>query len=209
MIEGKGEVAWGLLTLRLREIPTGYSGLGERPLLWRVEAKNMKRSLIALAAILVLCSTASAQLFGKKRPKQQAAPCSTPVQPIRYHALTMLYRINFTYTPKDPTGAHELTPTLLNARFNSAGQGDGNTFSEANGVEPNFYFTVTLSDTDGNNHFTAYAEFSGWGQGHITNLSSGQYPFTNPIDAINAVVDQAYSYIHGGWHDSRPSCPQS
>jgi hypothetical protein len=169
----------------------------------------MKRTLIALAAILLLSSTASAQLFGKKRPKQQAAPCTTPVQPIRYQALKMLYRISFTYTPKDLSAAHELTPSLLNSRFNADGQADGDSFSEANGVQPNFYFTVTLSDSDGNNHFTAYAEFSGWGQGHINNFSSGQYPFTNPVDAINAVVDQAYAYIHGGWHDSRPTCPQN
>ncbi len=169
----------------------------------------MKRASIAFAAILLLGSSASAQLFGKKRAKQQAAACTTAVQPIRYNALKMMYRINFTYTPKDLSGAHELTPELLNSRFNTDGAAEGNTFSEANGVAPNFYFTVTLSDTDGNNHFTAYAEFSGWGQGHITNVSSGQYPFTNPIDAINAVVDQAYAFIHGGWHDSRPSCPQS
>lgn len=169
----------------------------------------MKRALIALSAMLLLGSGASAQLFGKKKPKQQAAACTAVVAPIRYNALKMVYRINFTYTPKDLSGAHELTPTVLNNRFNADGAAEGNTFTEANGVAPNFYFTVTLSDTDGNNHFTAYAEFSGWGQGHITNVSSGQYPFTNAVDAMNAAVDQAYAFIRGGWHDSRPSCPQS
>jgi hypothetical protein len=137
--------------------------------------------------------------------RQAPAPCTATIQPLRYHQFKMTYNIKLNYTAKDSAGVHDIAPKLLNQYFNEDGAADGNTFTEADGVTPNFYVNMTVNN-DGNNHYTAYAEFSGWGQGFIANLNSGPSPYVDPSNMTKALVDNVYAYIHGGWHDSRQSC---
>lgn len=172
----------------------------------------MKNSLRHLSAALVLvpslilsgCAMGTYQAHSPARP----APCTTPVSPIRSTALAIVVNTNLTYNAQDPVATRENAPALIIARLNADGQSDGNTFSLANGTQENFTMTFTVNN-DGQDHFTGSVYLAGWGQGFIANLGSGQYPFNNGPDAIDALADQAYSYIHLGWHDSRPTCPQN
>jgi len=172
----------------------------------------VKNSLRHLSAALVLvpslilsgCAMATYQAHSPARP----APCTAAVAPIRYQALKLVVTSNLTYTAQDPTTVRQNLPDLVIARLNSDGQADGNSFTIANGVQENFTMNFVVNN-DGNDRFTGSVTLDGWGQGFIATLGSGQYPFSNGPDAIDALADQAYSYIHLGWHDSRATCPQN
>ena len=144
-------------------------------------------------------------------PRRQAskpAPCSTPVSPIRNNSITVVLYYNYAYNAKDAAAGREWHRSDIVAQLNNLGRPDGNSFSESNGQAVNFYFRYTLNN-DGQDHFTGSLELSGWGQGHITTISLGQYPYASSAALTRDLTEKAYGFIHGGWHDSRPSCPQS
>ncbi len=142
------------------------------------------------------------------RARQRPQPCSKPVAPIRYNSLLAVINVNYTYTPKDAEGARTWHRTDILDELNGLGKADGNSFAEPNGQQPNFYFTYSITN-DGQDHFTGSLQFSGWGQGYINTFSRYQYPYASSAALVKDLTDDAYGFIHGGWHDSRPSCPQA
>ena len=140
------------------------------------------------------------------RQRQSApAPCSTPVDPIRYQSILAVINVNYTYTAKDADAGRTWHRGDVLTELNELGKQDGDSFAEPNGQQPNFYMTYSISN-DGQDHFTGSLEFSGWGQGHITTLSKYQYPYSSSAQLVKDLTDEAYQFIHGGWHDTRPSC---
>ena len=169
----------------------------------------MKMKFVGMLFLVTLLSSCVPMNTAQSRRRRPAppAPCTTPVHPIQYSSLVVFINYNFSYTPKDSTAARPwLRSDILN-RLNEDGKADGNTFSESNGTAINFTITYTLNN-DGQDHFTGSINLSGWGQGNIATLYSGQYSYTNAADLTRDLTDKAYGYIHGGWHDSRPNCPQ-
>ncbi len=69
---------------------------------------------------------------------------------------------------------------------------------------PDFYLNYTIKN-DGQDHFTGSLNFSGWGQGFIHNFST-EYAYTDTGLMTRDLTRQAYGFIQGGWHDSRPEC---
>lgn len=169
---------------------------------------NNRLRHLSAALVLTLALALSGCTFPTAYHAAAPAPCMKPVGPISNAAITVIIADNFSYNAQNPSMAKEEDiPYILN-RLNADGQADGNTFSQANGVQPNFYLTYTTNN-DGNNHFSGTLLFSGWGDPFIANFGSGQYTYANSADMLNNLTDQAYAYIHLGWHDSRPSCPQN
>ena len=157
----------------------------------------MMVSLIAMA--LVSCATPA--------PRRSARPCGPVIPPIRYNNLIVVINYNYSYNARDPNEARAWHKGDIIAHLNSLGQQDGNTFAESNGQPVNFYLTYTLNN-DGQDHFTGSINLSGWGQGHIATMYSGQYPYASSAKLTSDLTDKAYGFIHTGWHDARPGCPQ-
>jgi hypothetical protein len=114
---------------------------------------------------------------------------------------------NYAYNAKDPVGGRAWHKEDVLDYLNQLGRADGNSFAESNGQPVNFYITYTLNN-DGQDHFTGSVDLSGWGQGHITTQYLGQYPYASTVKLTSDLTDKAYAFIKGGWHDSRPNCPQ-
>lgn len=161
----------------------------------------MRRMPIALA--LAAVTACMAPRYRRPAP----APCSAPVAAIRNNALLAVVNITFTYTPQDEAGARSADRESILDELNAQGTSDGNTFVEPNGQVPNFYFNVSISN-DGQDHFTGTMELAGWGQGHINTFYRTQYSYASATKLVQDLADDAYSFIHTGWHDSRPECPQ-
>jgi hypothetical protein len=141
------------------------------------------------------------------RPAYHPAPCSAVVPPIRNSALAISVSVNATYNAKDLAAGRSYTQNDAIAYLNELGTGDNNTFAAQNGNQLNFTFAYTINN-DGQDHFTGSLVLSGWGEGWIhTFSSSGSY--SDASQMFRELTSEAYGFIHGGWHDSRPSCPQS
>lgn len=162
----------------------------------------MRRMPLALVLVAVTACMASPRY---RRPAP--APCSKPVAAIRNNALLAVINVSYTYTPKDEEGARTSDRETALDELNAQGRPDGNTFTEPNGQVPNFYFNFSISN-DGQDHFTGTVELTGWGQGHISTFYRTQYPYASPDKLVQDLTDDAYAFIHTGWHDSRPECPQ-
>jgi hypothetical protein len=133
------------------------------------------------------------------------APCSKPVSPISGNQLVVAIPVNFTYTPKDQAEGSVALRQIVLGRLNEDGKGEYNTFELQNGQ--NLNFTLTFSLSNNSEMYSGSLSFSGWGQGFIhTFYTSGTY--NDPTKMVEDLTDQAYAFIRGGWHDSRPSCPQ-
>ncbi len=141
-----------------------------------------------------------------QRP-QAPEPCKQHVEPLRYHAMLVLINVNYTYTAKDAEGGRTWHRGDVLEELNNLGRPDGNSFTEPNGQPTNFYFTYSITN-DGQDHFTGSLEFSGWGWGHITTFNKYQYPYSSSAQLVKDLTNEAYGFIHGGWHDIRPNCPQ-
>ncbi len=142
------------------------------------------------------------------RRHQAPAPCTAVVAPIRgVNPIVVVLTYTYAYTAKDPNPAWHKSDII--ARFNDLGRADGNGFVEANGQSVNFHITYTLQN-DGNDHFTGSVDLAGWGVGHVTTISKGYpNPYASSSVLTSDLTDAVYEFIHGGWHDTRPSCPQS
>lgn len=157
--------------------------------------------LFTVLAVLPLLLTAQAARH--KKDRQEA--CSDPVPPIRNNRnLVVSVSMNYTYTAKDPPLGRAWLQGDTVACLNNLGGGDGNVFAAQNGNPVNLYLAYTINN-DGQDHFTASLEFSGWGQGHISTFST-QYSYTDWQAMTRSLTAQAYSYIQNGWHDTSPGC---
>jgi len=132
-------------------------------------------------------------------------PCSAAVEGIRNVAILAVININYSYTPEDEQGARSWHRDDVLSELNTQGQGDGNTFAEPNGQATNFTFTYTINN-DGQDHFTGGLHLSGWGQGFLHDFGRYQYSYSSSAQLVKDLTDDAYGFIHNGWHDSRASC---
>ena len=171
-------------------------------------AQSLTVTALLAAVVLPGCGPMMQTQTRSHRRAAPPAPCSTPVAPIRNNSLIVVINYNYSYTAKDPTSARAWHKGDIINRLNDLGRPDGNTFAESNGQAVNFYFNYTLNN-DGQDHFTGSIELTGWGQGHITTLYSGQYSYASSGQLTSDLTDKAYGFIHTGWHDSRPNCPQN
>lgn len=139
---------------------------------------------------------------------QTPAPCSAVVAPIRgANPIVVVLTYNYAYTAKEPNPAWHKSDII--SRLNDLGRPDGNGFVESNGQNVNFHITYTLQN-DGNDHFTGSVDLAGWGVGHVTTIGKGYpNPYASSSVLTSDLTDAVYAFIHGGWHDSRPSCPQN
>lgn len=156
---------------------------------------------VVCSALLVLAACVPPPRRARVRP----SPCTPPVAPIRNQAIIVVININFSYTPQDETGARSDDRDAILEELNSDGQPDGNTFAEPNGDQHNFTMNYSISN-DGQDHFTGGLEFSGWGQGFIHSFGRYQYSYSSVDKLVRDLSDDAYGFVHDGWHDSRPSC---
>lgn len=168
----------------------------------------MKRFIpvLVLSAMLIGCVTPPRQTSYRRRPATPA-PCNPHIYPIRNAAIIVAVSINATYNAKDINGGRSYTePDVVN-RLNedSRGNFDGNVFSQQNGNQQNLTFNYTINN-DNSGHFTGSLNMSGWGVGFIHTFSTS-YPYSDPTLMFRDLTDQAYSFVHGGWKDSRPQCP--
>ena len=168
---------------------------------WDTTVKYL--SVMALVA-LAGCVPPSRAYSRRQRP----APCSELVPPIRNVGILAVINVTYTYTPKDAEGGRSGHRNDILDELNGLGRPDGNTFAEPNGQQPNFHFNYSISN-DGQDHFTGSLELAGWGQGHISTFNKYQYPYASSDQLVKDLTDDAYGYVHAGWHDSRPNCPQS
>ncbi len=166
----------------------------------------MKRFLPLLGLVLLFTGCLTPPGYYRPQPAPPA-PCLKPVGPISYKALWVQINVNYTYTPKHGEEGRTIIRKDILAELNDQGRADGNSFTEPNGQEPNFYFTYSISN-DGQDHYTGSLQFSGWGEGNIKQFAKYQYPYTSPDQLVKDLTDEAYSFIHTGWRDSRPNCPQ-
>lgn len=166
----------------------------------------MRKTAPAAALLAMLCSAGGCYPLVPSRPKPPPpAPCTKPVSPIRnVSPIIVVLTYHYTYTAEDPSPEGHKADIL--AQLNKLGSPDGNSFQEANGQPVNFYMTYDLNN-DGNDHFSGSLEFSGWGQGFIHRFYIGQ-SYASSDALTRDLTNQMYAFIHEGWHDSRPSCPQ-
>jgi hypothetical protein len=82
----------------------------------------------------------------------------------------------------------------------------GVVFKEANGVVPNLFFNVTLSETNaGTQQDTAYVTTTGLAlPGVLWRESSGPAPYIGWKDAIDHLSSNMLSWLQNGWHGSHP-----
>jgi hypothetical protein len=174
--------------------------------------KTLAQSVIASAVLATVvisgCGPMTQTQSRSHRRAAAPAPCSTPVAPIRNNHLIMVINYNYSYSAKDATAGREWHKGDIINHLNDLGRTDGNSFAESNGQAVNFYVTYTLNN-DGQDHFTGSVKLDGWGQGYINTLYSGQYPYASSAALTSELTDKMYAFIHGGWHDSRPNCPQN
>lgn len=78
------------------------------------------------------------------------------------------------------------------------------TFREANGVKPNFYVNVTMSQThEGTQQNQVWIEFVGKGDLSLK-ASSGESPFNNMRDAFSRATSDTLKFFELGWHRTPP-----
>jgi hypothetical protein len=95
------------------------------------------------------------------------------------------------------------TRILANLNNNSANV----TFKEANGVVPNLYINVTLTESNsGTQQDSAYAAVTGLAKpGTLFNATSGNAPYIGWKDAVDHLSTDMLEWLTGGWH-SNPPC---
>lgn len=166
------------------------------------------KSIFALLLVFVLFISGCAIPPPQQHRRQPAAPapCTAAVHPITYNNLIAQVTINLTYTPKDLAGVQQTVPAIVINQLNADGRVDNNTFTLQNGQQMNFWYQFTVNNNNG--QYTGSLRFGGWGQGFVHEFYT-QYPYNDPEKLLEDLSDQSYAFIHGGWHDLRPSCPQN
>ncbi len=134
-----------------------------------------------------------------------AQPCKPYVPPIRSSTISIVVRVNGSAGPYTDAVYENLVRAQLGALSLEAR--DDNTFvlaDVAHGQAVNLYFTYTVR-SDSNDSATGSLELAGWGQGLIANFSRNRW-YENGLTLLTDLAEDAYSWIHTGWHDSRPAC---
>jgi hypothetical protein len=165
--------------------------------------------VVSFSLILALSGCAPMVQQQHRASRRQApAPCSAVVSPIRgVNPIVLVLTYNYAYTAKEPNPAWHKSDII--SHLNDLGRPDGNGFVESNGQAVNFHITYTLQN-DGNDHFTGSVDLAGWGAGHVTTIGKGYPdPYASSSALTSDLTDAVYAFIHGGWHDLRPSCPQN
>lgn len=170
--------------------------------------KAVSAVVLAVATLFCAVQPAHAQLFGKKRNRNNNLVACYDQQGFSYTTLTVVISVKPTYNmqwkfPEAPSVVAERLLNQLNA--NSSGI----TFREANGVVPNLYINVTMSETnDGTQQDSAYVEVTGLGRaGTQFRDSSGVAPYTSWRDAIDHLSTKMLSWFTGGWHNTNCRMP--
>jgi hypothetical protein len=157
-------------------------------------------------ALLALCCAgpSGAQLFSKKRKQSNVWPCQDQ-QGFNYTTLTVVITVKPAYNmtwkfPEAPSVVAERNLADLNAN------GAGITFQEANGVVPNLYINVTISETNnGTQQDSAYVEVTGLGKsGILFRETSGQAPYTGWREAVDHLSTNMLNWLQNGWHTNPP-----
>src|SRR5208282_43470 len=137
-------------------------------------------AVLSIAVLVLFCAVpADAQLF-KRKKQDNVWPCQDQ-QGLSYTTLTVVITVkpNYNMTWK---------------------------FQEANGVVPNLYITVTLSETNnGTQQDSAYSEVTGLGKvGVLFRENSGPAPYTSWRDAVDHVSTNMLNWFQNGWHTNAP-----
>lgn len=83
--------------------------------------------------------------------------------------------------------------------------GSGLVFDEASGVASDLDVAVTLTQiVEGTQRCTAEASVTGFGEGFLFSMTSGDNPFTSCRDAIAALASGMRGYFSDGWNNKRP-----
>jgi hypothetical protein len=165
--------------------------------------KAFTAALTLTLMVLFCAGSADAQLF-RRKPKQTVWPCQDQ-QGFSNTTLTVVITVKPSYnmTWKFPEAPSVVAQRILSdLNDNSAGI----SFQEANGVVPNLYITVTISETnDGTQQDSAYAEVTGLGRvGTLFHESSGQAPYTAWRDAVDHLSSNMLVWFQNGWHTNAP-----
>lgn len=168
----------------------------------------MKATLAAVLTIALLAlfcpGSSSAQLFARKKKPSNVWPCQDQ-QGFSYTMLTVVITVKPAYnmTWKFPEAPSVVAQRIL-ADLNE--NGAGITFQEANGVVPNLYINVTISETNnGTQQDSAYAEVTGLAKsGILFRESSGQAPYTAWREAIDHLSTNMLNWLQNGWHTNPP-----
>jgi hypothetical protein len=161
--------------------------------------------VVALIAILSL-SACIPPNFNTAPPAP--APCQSPVAAIRNTSnIVVATSFSYSYTPTGGNLAYTEPPKVAIYQLNEDGKADGNTFVLPNGQPTNFTFAFTVDNPVYNSSWTGSLTMSGWGFGFIHTFTTAN-PYSSPTQMIQDLTDQAYVFIHSGWHDARSSCPQ-
>jgi hypothetical protein len=162
-------------------------------------------AVLTLALIVLFCAgSADAQFFGRRKPKQTTWPCQDQ-QGFSSTTLTVVIIVKPTYNMswKFPEAPSVVAQRIL-ADLNENSRGI--TFQEANGVVPNLFINVTMSETnDGTQQDSAYAEVTGLGKsGTLFHESSGPAPFVGWRDAVDHLSSNMLGWLQNGWHTNAP-----
>ncbi len=171
--------------------------------------KSTFAAVLTIALLALFCANpADAQLFSRKKKQDNVWPCQDQ-QGFSYTTLTVVITVkpNYNMTWKFPEAPSVVAQRIL-ADLN--GNGSGITFQEANGVVPNLFITVTLSETNnGTQQDSAYSEVTGLGKvGVLFRENSGPAPYTSWRDAVDHVSTNMLTWFQNGWHTNAP-CRES
>ncbi len=166
-------------------------------------------AILTIALLALFCAVpANAQLFSKKKKQGNVWPCQDQ-QGFSNTTLTVVIIVKPAYNmtwkfPEAPSVLAQRILTDLNEN------GSGITFQEANGVVPNLYINVTVSETnDGTQQDSAYAEVTGLGKvGTLFRESSGTAPYTGWREAVDHLSTNMLNWLQNGWHTNAP-CRES
>jgi hypothetical protein len=166
-------------------------------------------AVFTITLLALFCAgSADAQFFGKKKRKDNVWPCQDQ-QGFSYTTLTVVITVKPTY---NMTWKFAEAPSVVAQRIlaDLNANGRGITFQEANGVVPNLYINVTMTETnDGTQQDSAYAEVTGLAKsGTLFRESSGPAPFTAWREAVDHLSTNMLTWLQNGWH-SNPPCREA
>ncbi len=116
-------------------------------------------------------------------------------QPLDYAPILVNISVTANYTLDDPQSFHNNMPGEL---FDALDDVNPNKYELADGVTPNLYLTLTLTN-DGQNHYGAYLNVSGNGEGYLFNYSWPQNYVTGRklVTDVAAMTDR---FVTEGWN---------
>jgi hypothetical protein len=160
------------------------------------------RTIALGLAIVALSASLGSAAYGAGR--QQAAPCSDQLG----FSNTSLTIVTTVKPAASMTWTFDDAPSVVAKQLLSDlnGNTNGIVFKEADGVIPNLYFYVTLSETNsGTQQDTAYVSVTGLAKpGTLFSETSGPAPFIGWRSAIDHLATNMLVWLHGGWHTNPP-----